>query len=95
MAARVVDEAGGEPPVLPEDPPSPMWWPLEESLVARGSHLPIYTFVSRFAGEHRVLVFDGDRNDGQSREVPSPEQVADVDFLRGLNLRGLEASGAA
>ncbi|CAM9115176.1 unnamed protein product [Ectocarpus sp. 6 AP-2014] len=95
MAALVVDEAGGEPLVLPEDPPSPTWWPLEESLAARGRRLPIYTFASQFAGEHASLLFDGDGNDDQNREALSLEQVADVDFLRGLNLQGLEAGGAA
>ncbi|CAM9154679.1 unnamed protein product, partial [Ectocarpus sp. 4 AP-2014] len=95
MAALVVDEAGGEPPVLPEDPPSPTWWPLEETLAARGRRLPIYTFASQFTGEHEPVLFNGDGNDDQIHEALSPEQVADVDFLRGLNLQGLEASGAA
>ncbi|CAM9254040.1 unnamed protein product, partial [Ectocarpus fasciculatus] len=94
MAAVLVDDADRVPPILPCDPPSPTWWPLEESLVARGS-LPIYTFVSQFAGDCESALLDGDGNDDQSREAPSPEQVdADVRFLRRLHVEGLLANGA-
>ncbi|CAN0505186.1 unnamed protein product, partial [Ectocarpus sp. 12 AP-2014] len=92
-AALLAYGADGTPPVFPDDPPSPTWWPLEESMVARGSRLPIYTFVSQLTGEHECALLDSE--DG-SREVPSPEEQVDADvrFLRGLNLQGLQVGGA-
>ncbi|CAN0504256.1 unnamed protein product, partial [Ectocarpus sp. 12 AP-2014] len=92
-AALLAYGADGTPPALPDDPPSPTWWPLEESMVARGSRLPIYTFVSQFTREHESALLHGE--DG-SREAPPPEEQvdADVGFLRGLNLQGLQVGGA-
>ena len=68
------------------------WWPLEESLVSRGSgDSPIYTFESQFAPEQEFGLFDdgGSGSDG-ALPTPSPGAAADIDFLRSLDMDGMK-----
>ena len=78
--------SGGSSVHFPADPPSPQWWPLEETLVGRGSSELIYTFGSQFGdgGDH-----------SQASTLPPPPPSADVDFLRGLLVEGDLVPGGA
>lgn len=70
--------------------PFPGWEPEEESLLVPGIGKPIYTFESQFTSDQEPGLFD---------DAPPPSAAAaaaaDVEFLRGLDLEGLEASVGA
>eukprot|EP00752_Nemacystus_decipiens_P004640 g4234.t1 len=64
--------------------PFPGWMPEELSLLAPGVGTPIYTFESQFTPDEQPGLFDD--------APPSVAAAADVEFLRGLDLEGLECS---